>query len=501
MRTFDSCITESCFHSSVTKKARSLFHKVVRILYNEVKLFPTRQRIPFLILFETVSQEESTSKEPEFEKDFDYLRSKYNILTPDKILEDVKEDFNQTKNKENLNFKELKNYLSKEKDLLDKNMVEVKFNPGRKSTFRSKSVEVFRRGRIPKNKSNDYMNMRKLQKLSEKEIRNRISFILQLLKSSKSKGLAKLNIEYLEKLKEILTLMILKKQKRNKQLNQATESDYIDKIKQAKNDSPYGKFDSHRLRAYIVKSGDDMRQESLIIHFISIIRDIFIKEKINIFLMDLDFILLSKSSAMIEFIPDSNSIHNLKKIYNDKNLFSIYKVKFSSNFHEAQKNFVESLAGYSLLCYLFQIKDRHNSNILIDSVGHIIHIDFGFCLSATPGNMGFETAPFKFTQEYLDIMGGTEDYMYYYFRTLLFKAFEVLKKYTEEICSVVEIMRLAEIACFYKFDIKSFESRFHRFLLDQERWDLVDRLMSDSFTSRRTVLYDQFQKYSNNIEY
>jgi hypothetical protein len=50
-----------------------------------------------------------------------------------------------------------------------------------------------------------------------------------------------------------------------------------------------------------------------------------------------------------------------------------------------------------------QVKDRHNGNILLDEEGHIIHIDFGFMLSNSPGGVNFESAPFKLTRELLEV--------------------------------------------------------------------------------------------------
>jgi phosphatidylinositol kinase/protein kinase (PI-3 family) len=89
-------------------------------------------------------------------------------------------------------------------------------------------------------------------------------------------------------------------------------------------------------------------------------------------------------------------------------------------FKKARNNFCQSLAAYSLVCYILQIKDRHNGNIMVDITGHIMHIDFGFLLSNAPGKgIKFEQAPFKLTGEMVEVLGGIKSKKFREFRELM----------------------------------------------------------------------------------
>jgi phosphatidylinositol kinase/protein kinase (PI-3 family) len=77
---------------------------------------------------------------------------------------------------------------------------------------------------------------------------------------------------------------------------------------------------------------------------------------------------------------------------------------------------------------------------LIDSQGHLIHIDFGFMLNNSPGSVGFELAPFKLTSEYIQILGGMESAVFKRFEELLIEAFLCLRKRADWIVGLVEIM-------------------------------------------------------------
>ena len=171
---------------------------------------------------------------------------------------------------------------------------------------------------------------------------------------------------------------------------------------------------------------------------------IFEEANLSIYLRPYEIFVTSSNSGMIEFIPDTISIDGLKKKFPKQSgtrpwtLSTFFEKYFVNNFEEAQKNFVESLAGYSLFNYIFNIKDRHNGNILLDSKGHLVHIDFGFMFQNSPGGISFEGAPFKLTQEYIDIMGGDSE-IFDYFKSLLIKGFYEIRKHLEDILVLIEI--------------------------------------------------------------
>jgi phosphatidylinositol 4-kinase B len=101
---------------------------------------------------------------------------------------------------------------------------------------------------------------------------------------------------------------------------------------------------------------------------------------------------------------------------------------------KARKNFCYSLAAYSIITYILQIKDRHNANLLIDKEGHIVHIDFGFLLTNSPGHgFKFERAPFKLTNEFVQLMGGENSQGFRRFRTHLIEGFFVLNHNADSI--------------------------------------------------------------------
>ncbi|KAI9914406.1 hypothetical protein PsorP6_008350 [Peronosclerospora sorghi] len=167
------------------------------------------------------------------------------------------------------------------------------------------------------------------------------------------------------------------------------------------------------LVAFIVKSNDDLRQEVLCQQIIRQLQDIFENADLPLRLLPYEIIATSASTGIIEYVKNAVSLDALKKRDNYTTLADHFLKSYgqadSPPYKTAMTDFVRSMAAYFLACYFLQIKDRHNGNIMIDSNGHVIHIDFGFILGIAPGGrFSLETAPFKLSGEMVDAMGGTQ---------------------------------------------------------------------------------------------
>ena len=150
------------------------------------------------------------------------------------------------------------------------------------------------------------------------------------------------------------------------------------------------------------------------------------------------------------------------------------------------------------------LKDRHNGNILLDCDGHIIHIDFGFFLTNSPGKLNMESAPFKLTKEMIELMGGYDGEMFNYFKILMYQGFLVLRKYAGELILLIQMMLPNKsLPCFYDpvRAVQEFRARFCLDLNDEACLDMIKELIRASAENWRTDQYDLYQWVTNNILY
>ncbi|CAO3703008.1 unnamed protein product [Rhizopus stolonifer] len=290
--------------------------------------------------------------------------------------------------------------------------------------------------------------------------------------------------------------------------------DWVTKKERIRASSPYGHLPNWRLISVIVKHGADLRQEQFAVQLIREMQKIWQDTHVDAWVQYIRVLVTSDESGLIETVKNSISIHSIKKEaytrkWNEEGAVFTLKDYYlrrwgpedSEGYKNAQDAFMKSLAGYSLACYLMQIKDRHNGNLLIDDKGHIVHIDFGFILSNSPGSVGFEMAPFKLPQEYIDLLGGLQSHKFAEYKSLMKTAFSAVRKHCDNILLLTEMMsRDSKLPCFqYHGVLTQLKERFQLQLTDTQAEAFVDKLIMSSCCNVFTRLYDTFQYYSQGI--
>ena len=83
----------------------------------------------------------------------------------------------------------------------------------------------------------------------------------------------------------------------------------------------------------------------------------------------------------------------------------------------------------------------------MDRQGHIIHIDFGFMFQNSPGSMGFESAPYKLTPDYVELMDGPDSDKFEMFLGLFQAGLIEVRKHLDELMTLITIMMRSKSLC------------------------------------------------------
>lgn len=195
----------------------------------------------------------------------------------------------------------------------------------------------------------------------------------------------------------------------------------------------------------IFKTGDDMRQDQLIIQMIRLMDMQLKKYNLDLCLTPYSVMALSNSSGVMEMVLESEAFSAVVKKHGSnpvQGFFRTYAPNPDAPFGicpKVMETYVKSCAGYAVVTYLLGVGDRHLDNIMIAKTGHLFHIDFGYILGRDPKPL---PPPMRLTGEMVNGMGPEN---YQRFRSLACAAFNILRKSAGLIVVLLQLMRDANI--------------------------------------------------------
>ncbi|KAH9576425.1 hypothetical protein CY35_01G160200 [Sphagnum magellanicum] len=258
----------------------------------------------------------------------------------------------------------------------------------------------------------------------------------------------------------------------------------------------------------IFKVGDDSRQDVLALQVICLLKNIWEAVGLDLYLFPYGVLPTGFGKAIIEVVPNTRSRNEMGEM-TDGGLYELYQQDFgpvgSPRFEEARNNFIVSSAGYAVASLLLQPKDRHNGNLLFDSEGRLVHIDFGFILETSPGgNLRFESAQFKLSHEMtqlLDPSGTMKSETWYRFVRLCVKGYLAARVHMEGIVNTVLLMVDSGLPCFSRGDpIGNLRKRFHPEMSEREAAIFMRDTCIDAYNKWSTAGYDLIQYLQQGIE-
>lgn len=248
----------------------------------------------------------------------------------------------------------------------------------------------------------------------------------------------------------------------------------------------------------IFKTGDDLRQDQLVIQIITLMDRLLRKENLDLKLSPYRILATAPDAGAVQFVPSQTLSAIISK---HKSLLAYLKHHSPDSSatlgvrKEVMETYIKSCAGYCVITYLLGVGDRHSDNLLLAPSGHFFHADFGYILGRDPKPF----APLmKLDPAMVQGMGGPNHAYYAQFKQYCFTAYASLRKSANLILNLFALMSEANIP-----DIRiepdkavlKVQERFHLELTEDEAIRGFEALISESSTAVMPQVIDRLHGF------
>ncbi len=255
-------------------------------------------------------------------------------------------------------------------------------------------------------------------------------------------------------------------------------------------------------KKYMFKTGDDLRQDQLVIQFITLIDGLLKSYGLDLKLSPYKVLATSIEDGFVEFVSDSQTLSSVLNENNNDLLqyFRSIKPRQDAPFGidpVVLDTFARSCAGYCAITYILGIGDRHMDNLLLTTEGKMFHVDFGYILGRDPKPF---PPPMKLCREMVEGMGGTQSVYYKSFVSKCTQAFLILRRHSSLLISLLYLAADGNIKDMREQDpemaIMKVQKRLMPEVSDEVAEQHMINLINESTSALFPVVFEKFHKWA-----
>ena len=239
---------------------------------------------------------------------------------------------------------------------------------------------------------------------------------------------------------------------------------------------------SGKMTKTIFKSGDDLRQDAIILQTTGVMNSILKENKVNAQALTYQVVSTGLQHGLVEYVP-SYSFDELIQTGLDP-FFRNYGLLSTSKMN----NFIASTACSSVFTFLLCVGDRHLDNILLKQDGTLFHIDYSF--------IGRETKPFstamKLCPEMVSLMGGKHSGYYLRFIELTKEVYKLLRRHHLRIFDGLELATDSSIPDLTTLTLEKMRLRYRLDLSEADASKYLETEIERGFETVVPKLMDSF---------